>query len=209
MALEVVALPAGIYPDVQRLTPDVGPGQAVSESFIGSQNVQTFRGAERWRLEMQFNDLTDASRAEMMAFVVNLRVAHNVFLCVNHTAPQRGSRLGTPTVIGSASGMNMNLQGCTQNSFWLRAGDFISVNSMLKMQLRDTAATAGGICSLYLWPPFAATVTSGTPVVVSSPCGAFRMLSAVPISTDPPGYRTSLSITAVERVTSSALADFL
>ncbi|HEX7012335.1 MAG TPA: hypothetical protein VF161_06305, partial [Steroidobacteraceae bacterium] len=88
MTVDVVHFPAGLYPSVQRLTPDVGPGQSVMESpFIGAQTVHTYRGAERWRLEMTLADLTGADRGNAMAFVAKLRVAHNVFLCVNHTAP--------------------------------------------------------------------------------------------------------------------------
>jgi hypothetical protein len=215
MTVEVIHFPAGIYPSMQRLTPDVGPGQSVSESpFIGAQTVVTYRGAERWKLEMQFDDLTGADRADMLAFVTRLRVAHNVFLCVNHTNPGRGFVGGGSSVTnynhaGGTNILTLGATGAANVESWARAGDFISVNSQLKMVLLDVLSNGSGVCSLTVWPPLIGIVSASTPVRVTSTCGAFRMLSAAPISTEPPGYRTNLSITAVERINSSFVSDFL
>lgn len=222
MTTEVIHFPAGIYPSVQRLSPDVGPGQSVTESpFTGAQTVNTFRGAERWRLELQLEDLTGDDRAEMMAFVTRLRVAHNTFIIINHTNPQRGQAFLWATA--NCFQMNTNSTGSSHGRIWFanagvsptslipfKAGDFFSVNSMLKMTLVDMPPLDGGhIGSVYFWPPLFANVTSGTRAQVYSACGGFRMISAVPITTDPPLYRTSLSISAIERVNSSYVSGFL
>jgi len=211
MTVETVHFPADVLPYTQRLTPDVGPGQILTEDgFSGAQSVVTFHGAERWRLEMAFADLTDDDRAEMSAFVTRLRVAHNVFLCVNHTAPQRGVLSGSPRALGSLSGQRLNVYNLTGNvASWARAGDFLSVNSQLKMVLEDAGTSAGGVASLYVWPPLYDIPNCNTVVHVSSPCGGFRMTRAVPFNTDPPGYRMNLVLTALERINSSFVSEVL
>lgn len=213
MTIEVITFPAGIYPTNQRLTPDVGPGQQFSESaFIGAQSVVTYRGAERWKLDLQFDDLTGADRADMMAFVTRLRVSHNVFLVINHTAPQRGNLNGGAVNSGTA-GQYLILKDLAGNvSSWARTGDFIAVNSMLKMVLQDAGSNGPGVASLQVWPPFYGTAPVwGAPVftTITSAFGGFRMVGASVINTDPPGYRTSLTISAVERINSAMVADFL
>ena len=212
MTIEVLAIPTGVLPAVQRLTPDVGDGQQLLQSpFIGAQTVNTARGSERWKLELQFDDLTGANRAKMNAFVTRLRVSHNVFLCVNHTAPQRGVLTGTPLVnAGSYGGQNLNVYNLTPNvNSWACDGDFISVNSQLKMVLGDVGTSAGGVASLFVWPPLYDVPASGTIVVTNSPCGGFRALSAMVMMTEPPGFKGQVSIVAIERINSSMVADFL
>lgn len=212
MTIEVLTWPQSLFPTMQRLTPDVGDGQQMLQSpFIGAQTVNTFRGSERWRLELQLDDLTGALRAKAQAFVTRLRVSHNVFICVNHTAPQRGVLTGTPLVnAGSYGGQNLNVYNLANNvSSWACDGDFISVNSQLKMVLGDVGTSAGGVASLFVWPPLYDVPASGTIVITNSPCGAFRALSAMALNTEPPGYKTSIAIAAIERINSSMVADFL
>lgn len=211
MTIEVLSFPASIYPSTQRLTPAVGGGQGVQESaFSGVQTVMTYRGSERWKLEMSFDGLTGDDRADMMAFITRLRISHNVFLCVQHTAPQRGVRTGTPLILGSLNGHWANMYNVpTLINSYLRAGDFISINSQLKMLLEDAGSDVSGICSAHIWPPFYDVPASGSIVVVNSPCGAFRLVSEVAYTTNPPRYVTDLTISAVERVNSSMVGDFL
>lgn len=224
MTLEVLTFPTSIYPSSQRLVPDVGEGQQLHESpFVGAQSVTTFRGAERWRLELGFEGLTGADRAEMMAFVTRLRVSHNVFLCPNHSAPQRGSAVNSSAnahainedVSGGSSYVKIWWQGALSDPTGtspLKAGDFFSVNSELKMLLRDAApADVADVSSVHFWPPLFSSVTSGTPVYanVSSAYGGFRLLRATEFSTRPPGYISDFTISAVERINSGAVADFL
>lgn len=211
MTVEVLQFPAGIYPDVQRLTPDVGNGQSVSESqFSGVQNVTTFRGAERWKLEMSFANLTGANRAVLSAFVARLRVSHNVFICVNHTAPQRGLLTGTPLAVASLNGHYLNVTNLVASQTgWALAGDFCSVNSNLHMIVEDVGTDASGVASLHVWPPLFGVPGSGDIVKVSSPCGAFRMAGVSVLNTQPPGYVTDMTITAVSRVNSSMVSAYL
>ena len=211
MTIEVVHFPADIYPSTQRLTPSVGAGQSMDESpFSGAQTVTTYRGAERWLLDMSFEGLTGDDRADMMAFVARLRVSHNVFLCVQHTAPQRGAYGGTPRAVGSLGGQHLNIYGASNSvSSWARNGDFISVNSQLKMILGDYGTNGSGVASLFVWPPFYDSPSSGALIAVSSPCGAFRATRVIDLHTKPPRYITDLTISAVERVNSEMVSDFL
>jgi hypothetical protein len=153
---------------------------------------------------MSFTGLTGEDRADMMAFVTKLRVSRNAFLCVNHTAPQRGALSGSPVVgASSLNGSTLVVGGISGSvSSWALAGDFVSVNCELKMVLENVGAVSG-VATLSIWPPFRQTPTSGTTVVVNSPVGAFRLLRATEMNTDPPEYITSMTIDAVERVNSS------
>lgn len=202
----VYQFPAGIYPDTQRLIPDI-PGQELQESaFNGAQSVVDF-GGDRWRLHMTFGDLTGEDRAKMMAFATKLRVARNAFICVNHTAPQRGAFSGTPLVgLSSLGGSVLVVGNLGTVASWALAGDFVSVNCELKMVLEDVGAV-GGVASLSIWPPFRSAPDSGTTVHVSSPCGAFRLVRASEMHTDPPEYITRMTLEAVERVNSSMAVD--
>lgn len=213
MAVDVIPFPAGIYPEHHSLTPDVGPGQTIGQSpFIGSQNVNTMRGAERWRLSLSWDALTGDDRADMMSFVTRLRISNNAFICINHAARNRGSLGGTPVVaIASLNGQYLvvSVPGQVSVASWIRAGDFISVNSQLKMNLTDKGTSAGAVASLEIWPPLYDIPNSGVGVAVSSACGGWRMESVVEMTSDPPGYRTALSIRAIERINSAMVTDFL
>lgn len=211
MTVEVVAFPTSLFPSAQVLVPDRGPGQSMGEStFVGVQGVTTMRGSERWALNLELRDLTGAFRAEAMAFVTRLRISHNVFLCVNHTAPQRGNLGGTPLATTGTSERYLVANFCGASiDNWARAGDFVSVDCMLKMVLRDVGTDASGVASMYVWPPFANIPAGSTPVIVSSPCGAFRAVDVMAMNTNPPGYVTDILIRAVERINSEQVADFL
>lgn len=214
MTIEVVTFPTSIRPDVFRLVPDAGPGQSVSESpFSGAQTVTTMWGSERWKFEASYSDLINAERAEMQAFIVRLRVARNVFLLANPTALNRGALSGTPIIgVASLAGTSMVVAGGPNNiSSWACAGDFIAVNSMLKMVLQNASTNGSGIASLQVWPPQYKAPSSGTPIIVNanSAMGAFRLISAPTFNTDPPGYRLSLSISAVEHISSSYVSELL
>lgn len=225
MTVEVIHFPSGIYPEQQILVPDRGPGQTLGQSpFIGAQTVTTMRGAERWRLEMSWSGLTGADRAELTAMVTRLRISHNTFLCVQHTNPKRGDAYLTTwtpinnsfQVLGIASGGVQNLRiwfagnaVSPTSSTPLKAGDYFSVNSELKMQLVDMPPlNSSGVGSAYFWPPLFTTVSCGTKVFVNSPCGGFRMENVSVFNTRPPGYITDLSIRAVERINSAMVSDF-
>jgi hypothetical protein len=199
---------------VFRLVPDAGAGQSVSESpFSGAQNVVTMWGSERWRFEATYSDLTGADRAEMQAFIVRLRVSRNVFLLANPTANNRGVLSGTPQVgVASLAGMSMVMYGGPNNvSSWACAGDFIAVNSMLKMVTQNVGTNGSGVASLEVWPPLFKAPASGTSIIVNvaSARGAFRLTNAAMFNTEPPGYRLSLSISAVEHISSSYVSELL
>lgn len=204
---DVYAFPSSVYPDTQRLIPDV-PGQELQESdFNSAQSVVTYRGGERWKLHMSFGDLTGALRGNMMAFATKLRVSRNAFLIVNHTAPQRGVLSGTPLVgLSSLNGSTLVVGNLGTVASWALAGDFVSVNCELKMVLEDVGAVSG-IASLSIWPPLRTVPASGINVVVNSPVGAFRLIRAVEMHTDPPEYVTNMTMEAVERVNSSMVVD--
>lgn len=205
--IEVYTFPSSIFPDGQRLVPDV-PGQKLEEGdFNGAQSVITFRGGERWRLHMTFGDLTGLDRGRMTAFATKLRVSRNAFLCVHHTAGQNGVLTGTPMVgASSLNGSVLVVGNLADTASWALAGDFCSVNCELKMILEDTPVVST-IASLSIWPPLRQIPASGTNVIVNSPVGAFRLVRATEFNTEPPEYITSMTIEAVERVNSSMVMD--
>lgn len=204
---DIYTFPSSVFPDTQRLVPDV-PGQELQESdFNGAQSVVTYRGGERWRLHMAIGDLTGANRGNMMAFATKLRVSRNAFLCVNHTAPQRGALSGTPLVaLSSLNGSTLVVGNLGTVASWALAGDFCSVNCELKMILEDVGAVSG-IASLSIWPPLRTIPDSGATVLVNSPVGAFRLTRATEMHTEPPEYVTNMTLEAVERVNSSMVVD--
>lgn len=212
MTAEVFTFPSSIPPDIFRLTPEAGPGQSVSESvFNGAQAVVTMWGSERWSFEASYSDLISHQRAEMEAFIVRLRVARNVFLLRAPIIANRGVWDGSPIVrLSSLSGTSLVVAGATNNvNSYACAGDYIAVNSMLKMVTQSAATNGSGIVSLSVWPPMYKAPNSGTPIVVTNPMGGFRLTRPVALSFDPPGFRLSLSISAVEYISSSYVSGIL
>ena len=206
---DVPTFPADIFPDTQQLGP-ISAQKVFGSPFNSAMQVVNYPGGERWSLTMQFSALTVRDRARMMGFCSRLRGSRNTFLAVNHTAAQRGGLQGAPLVaVESVSGSILTIvtPGNTNISSWARAGDFVSVNSELKMVLDDVGTDGSDVASLNIWPPIRTTPDSGANVYVSSVVGAFRLTTPPAFTTAGPGFRTDIALQATEYISSSHVAN--
>jgi len=164
MIKQVYTFPNSIFPDVQRITPLVKQNFNMSP-FNSAQETSEF-GGDRWQMELTFLDLTGDQRAEVSAFFTKMRVGGNFFFMKNHTNPNRGLYGGSAfrIAISSLQGNQLSIFTVQQSETgWAKAGDFISVNSELKMITEDVNTLGNSsVHSVEIWPPLRSTLSSGT-----------------------------------------------
>jgi hypothetical protein len=136
--------------------------------------VQTLaRPGAKWTVTMYFDSLGEDERAELAAFLVQLRGHENRAKIYNHAHTQRGYAGGTPLVAGSSqTGTSLTTDGWSGSNPVLRAGDYFAVNGELKMITSD-ANHSGGSATLNFEPALRASPPDNDPIDVSNPEATF------------------------------------
>lgn len=107
------------------------------------------RGGQKFRATLNFLNMVDADRAVIMGLIARLRgQAHRLRIPV-HDNPNRGAYGGTPLVNGaSQTGSALIIDGCSNVTNWIRAGDYFSVDvngeHELKLCTQDLTTSGGG-----------------------------------------------------------------
>lgn len=133
------------------------------------------RGGERWKVTMAFQYLHADDKAEMKAFLTKLNGQQHRFTLYDHSQVQRGNFGGTPLVFGgSQTGTSLNIDGVSNTTDWIRAGDYFAVNGELKMAIADTdtAAAAG---TLTFRPRLRSAPADNDPITTTNPTGTFLL----------------------------------
>ena len=144
-----------------------------------SQFVQTQSfGGEVWAATLFFR-VTLADRNELTGWYAKMNGSeHRVTLPV-HKLSQRGAFGGTPVVNGaSQSGMQLVVSGCSNNvTNWIRAGDYFTVNSELKMATADASSDGSGNITLNFRPRLRVSPANGASIETTAPTGRFLIAS--------------------------------
>ncbi len=140
------------------------------------------RGGFKWRTVLTFNNKEDADRAVIMGLLARLRgQAHRLRIPV-HDNPKQGAYGGTPLVQGgSQTGSTLVIDGCSNVTDWIKAGDYFSVEvngeHELKMATQDLN-TSGGGGTLNFEPALRDSPSNNAPIYVEDgtlpkPTGVF------------------------------------
>lgn len=189
--------------------PSVTPNEIVWEmisntsTFVSplTRSVQTVdRGGEHWQVRLTFRSLTGNAKAELKAFLAKLNGQQHRFTLHDHSQVQRGSFGGTPLVAGAAqTGTSLNIDGVTNTTDWIRAGDHFAVNGELKMATADTD-TAAGAGTLNFIPRLRQAPGDNDPITTSSPKGTFMLADASVGWHNRPGDFSNVTVIAVEDI---------
>jgi len=155
-----------------------------------SGTIQTIdRGGERWRVLMNFRNLTGDDRAELRAFLAKLNGQQHRFTLRDFSVTNRGAFGGTPLVVGAGqTGTSLNIDGASVSvTNWIRAGDMFSVNGDLKMCVADANSDGGGAVTLTFTPRIVTAPADNAPITTSNPTGVFMLASPVSSWINTPG----------------------
>ena len=167
--------------------PSVTPNQAVyryvsntvqHRSWLSNfVQTQSF-GGEYWAATLYFR-LTLADRNALTGWFAKMNGSeHRVTLPV-YKLSQRGAFGGTPVVSGaSQSGTQLTVSGCSNNiTNWIRAGDYFTVNSELKMATIDASSDGSGNITLDFRPRLRASPANSASITTTAPTGRFLIVS--------------------------------
>lgn len=134
------------------------------------------RGGERWKVTLSFQYLHADEKAEMKAFLTKLNGQQHRFTLYDHSQVQRGAFGGTPLVAGaSQTGTTLNIDGVSNVTGWIKAGDHFAVNGELKMAVDDTD-TAAGAGTLSFRPRLRTAPGDNDPITTTNPTGTFILV---------------------------------
>ncbi len=179
--------PAGIKaPNTVRMDLVGNTGLFPSPLIASAQTLD--RGGLKWRYAMNLNNLQDADRGPLMGLMASLRSQANRLRVEVFDNPKRGGYGGTPLVNGaSQTGSSINLDGVTNKTNWIRAGDYISIDvngdHELKMCTAD-ANSAGAAVTVNFEPRLRASPLNNAAVFVedgalSIPEGIFVLADSI------------------------------
>lgn len=180
------AFPSTPYPSSASIR-SVAPTR-VSVSHSGKRNTRS-RAAQRYALQMAWNNRTRAEMAPVIAFIEQQRGQYGNFTITAplQTAPL-GSWAGTPLVDGAAqTGYTINLKGFTPSAANVaKAGDFVKFAGDAKVYRVAADASADGagkaavtlVQALLASPADSAAVTSSS-VPFTMACASDLMESSV------------------------------
>lgn len=139
------------------LFPSITPSSSTVELVTNTRSfqspltnaVQTVgRKGSLWKISMVFNNLKDADRATMKAFLSKLNGQEHRMYLSDHSAQRRGSASTGDTLLVNGAGQTgpiLVADGASASvSNYFRAGDYISFNNELHVVTEDTDSTASG-----------------------------------------------------------------
>ena len=144
-----------------------------------TQQVQRAElGGARWFATYEVKPTTRAEAATVLAFLVKLRGAANLFNGYDPSgATPRGTATGTPMVSGGGQvGTQLLTDGWTPSITALKAGDYFSVNGELKMVVQDCSADSGGVATITFEPALRASPIDNAPITVTGATCTMRLI---------------------------------
>ena len=173
---------------------------AIFRSVFTGATTTTDRGGEHWRVKLTYRNITAADKAVMKAWLVQLNGQQHRFTLHDHSLIQRGSFGGTPLVAGAGqTGSTLSVNGVSNVTNWIRAGDMFEVDGALKMQTID-ATSSGGAVTLTFVPRIVSAPPNSDPIVTSNPSGLFMLASPTVQWSNAPNDLSNLSFDAIEDI---------
>lgn len=141
------------------------------------------RTGNRWRLMLQFNNLTGARRQALWAHIAELRGRQNrlqVPLSLLRYV-RGGAGGGAPLLVGAAvaGATSLAIDGASANiTAWLRGGDFVMIGNELKIVTGTVNTSGSGTATIKIWPELHANRADNTAVNIATPHGVFFLVQA-------------------------------
>ena len=122
-------------------------GLYASPLIASAQTID--RGGLKWKAIYNYTNVSSDRRADLMGLIASLRGQANRVRVKVYDDPKRGGYGGTPLVDGgSQTGSALDIDGCSNKTDWIRAGDYFSVDvngeHELKMCTVDLNTSGGG-----------------------------------------------------------------
>jgi len=158
---------------------------ASTSPFTLRQQVVKHFG-QRWEAEISLPPMSRTDAEQWVAWLMSLGGIYGTFNMPIYPYTPRGSAStapGTPLVNGASQiGQTLLIDGAPNSAVgYLKAGDFIQrgagASATLHKVLTDVTSSAGGACTLELWPEMRTAVADNAAIVVSTPQGLFRLAS--------------------------------
>lgn len=157
---------------------------AISQSPFNSSTQRTDRGGLVWQASMTFANFRGDDRAELLAFIAEMRSQANSVRLPVFDNPKRGAYGGTPLVNGAAqTGQSISVKGASVGiTNWIRRGDYFSVDvngeHELKIATADATSTGGGLVTIAFQPTLRASPLDNAAIfvedgVLTKPQGIF------------------------------------
>ncbi|MEY2653659.1 MAG: hypothetical protein RLZZ524_687 [Pseudomonadota bacterium] len=153
----------------------------------------------RWKASFSMDNLQAADAALLRALLAKTRGRAGRITLHNFAHPTpRGTIAGTPLVMGaSQTGNTLIIDGCTVGTTLL-AGDFIGVNSELKMVVADATANGSGQMTLTIEPPLRSSPADNAAITTTRPTATFMLADNESVWSARPGILTSFPINLIE-----------
>jgi hypothetical protein len=97
------------------------------------------------------------------------------------------------------TGNTLSVDGVSNVTNWIRAGDMFEVDGALKMQTID-ATSSGGAVTLTFVPRIVSAPPNNAAIVTTSPSGLFMLASPVVQWSSKPGGFSNFSFEAIEDI---------
>lgn len=163
------------------------PVTFLHSSPLSGQTQTVEMPGTRWAMSMRLSGLNADERANIAAFLAELRGRANRFTLHDLMNPvPRGTMRGTLTVSGNIAAGAVTCSvtgGAGQASTTLLRGDKLNIGGELKLISANAQANGSGVITLNIEPPFRAAVSSGAGVTWDRPTALFMRTE--------PGWRMS------------------
>jgi len=158
---------------------------ASTSPFTFRQQIVKHFG-QRWEVEISLPPMKRTNAEKWVAWLISLGGIYGTFnmpLFPYTAGGSASTAAGTPLVNGAGQiGQTLLIDGAPASAVgYLKAGDFIQrgagASATLHKVLTDVTSSAGGACTLELWPEMRTAVADNAAIVVSTPQGLFRLAS--------------------------------
>lgn len=141
------------------------------------------RTGNRWRLLLQFNNLSGPRRRRLWAHIAELRGKQNRLRVPMSVLNYRRGGIGGGTALLSsaqvAGSTELPVDGLGSNiTGWLLGGDFVMIGNELKMVTGDVDTNGSGAALIKIWPELHQNRANNTAVFHAAPHGDFFLVSS-------------------------------
>lgn len=157
----------------------------VTSPFTRQTQTQSWPGADWWDATVTMPPMSVGCVAAWRGFLAELRGRANVFQISDPAAaPVVNAQVGAPVVNSSVDTYNLPMTTSLVTRGWMANGQRLllrgqqfQIGYRLHMVCENVSADAGGNATLSIWPSIRETPEDGTPLVLKSPQGLFRLSS--------------------------------
>lgn len=188
MSTEIFDWPAGL-PRVRELRWGLEDNTRSFESpFTGSEQIVDTLGA-KWVCELTFGRCSPAEGRALAAFLAQLGGRRNRVRLWDMSMPAQ-PQYGNPQVTEAiAMRRTLTTRGWSPSTDVLPLGGWIQIGTGLYQVVKAVRSAGTGTATITVEPALRESYQSGEPIVVSKPCGLFRIDSATAYNIRRSGFR--------------------